>query len=123
LRHWRSRDTLSGVYALIDGGAGTTFKDTIKVSNDLNLTTIDNQGKDAIGFSRIESIEIIDLTASGNQKLILTSKDVIDMSGSNVFATTGWTQSGTLSVESAIYNAWNHASFVTVYVQQGMSVV
>jgi hypothetical protein len=138
----------NGVYARIDGGVGKTFKDTIKVSTDLNLTTIDNQGKDAIGFSRLESIEIIDLTSSGNQKLTLTSKDVIDMSGSNVFQTTtgrhqllvkgaagdsvdladgnlttGWTQSGTLVFESATYNTYNHTSFATVYVQQGMSVV
>ena len=137
----------NGVYARIDGGSGTTFKDTIKVSNDLNLTTIDNQGKDAIGLSRIESIEIIDLTASLNQRLTLKSKDVIDMSASNAFAptgrhqllvkgatgdsvdlfdaagTTGWTQSGTLSFEIAIYNTWNHTSFATVYVQQNVSVV
>jgi hypothetical protein len=77
----------SGVYARVDGGSGTAFTDTIKVSNDLNLTSIANQGKDAIGFSRLESIEIIDLSASGDQILTLTSKDVIDMSGSNVFAT------------------------------------
>ena len=138
----------NGVYARIDGGSGTTFKDTIKVSNDLNLTTIDNQGKDAIGLSRIESIEIIDLiTSSLSQKLTLTSKDVIDMSGSNAFATTGrhqllvkgatgdsvdlfdaagttgWTQSGTLSYESLIFNTWNHTSLATVYVQQGMAVI
>ena len=137
----------NGVYARIDGGSGTTFKDTIKVSNDLNLTTIDNQGKDAIGLSRTESIEIIDLTASLNQRLTLKSKDVIDMSASNAFAptgrhqllvkgatgdsvdlfdaagTTGWTQSDTLSYESLIFNTWNHTSFATVYVQQNVSVV
>ena len=137
----------NGVYARIDGGSGTTFKDTIKVSNDLNLTTIDNQGKDAIGLSRIESIEIIDLTTSGNQKLTLQSGDVIDMSGSNVFATpgrhqllvkgatsdsvdltdatgtTGWTQSGTQIVDGLTFNIWNHTSLATVYVQQNVSVV
>ena len=137
----------NGVYARIDGGSGTTFKDTIKVSNDLNLTTIDNQGKDAIGLSRIESIEIIDLTASLNQRLTLKSKDVIDMSASNAFATTGrhqlpvkgaagdsvdladaagttgWTQSGTLSYESLTFKTWNHTSLATVYVQQRMTVI
>lgn len=138
----------NGVYARIDGGSGTAFKDTIQVISDLNLTTIDNQGKDAIGLSRLESIEIIDLiTSSLSQKLTLTSKDVIDMSASNAFATTGrhqllvkgaagdsvdlfdaagttgWTQSGTLSYESLIFNTWNHTSLATVYVQQGMAVI
>ena len=111
------------------------------------LTTIDNQGKDAIGLSRIESIDIIDLTASLTQKLTLTSRDVIDMSASNAFATTGrhqlpvkgaagdsvdladatgttgWTQSGTLSYESLTFKTWNHTSLATVYVQQGMTVI
>ena len=138
----------SGVYARVDGGSGTAFTDTIKVSNDLNLTSIANQGKDAIGFSRLESIEIIDLSASGDQILTLTSKDVIDMSGSNVFATTGrhqllvkgaagdsvdladgsgftgWTKlAGTVSLESGTYNTWNHTSFATVYVQTNITSV
>jgi hypothetical protein len=135
----------NGVYARVDGGSSV---DTIKVSTDLNLTTIANQGKDAIGFSRLESIEIIDLTDSNNQALTLKLNDVVDMTGFNVFATTGrhqllvkggtgdsvdladatgttgWTQSGTLSFESATYNTWNHnTSLATVYVQQNVSVV
>lgn len=81
------------------------------------------------------------------QKLTLTSQYVIDMSASNAFATTGrhqllvkgaagdsvdladatgttcWTQSGTLSYESLIFNTWNHTSLATVYVQQGMTVI
>jgi hypothetical protein len=127
----------NAVYARIDGGSGTAFKDTIQVSSDLNLTTIDNQGKDAIGL----------ITSSLNQKLTLTRRDVIDMSASNAFATTGrhqllvkgaagdsvdlfdaagttgWTQSGTLSYESLTFNTWNHTSLATVYVQQGMAVI
>jgi hypothetical protein len=45
------------------------------------------------------------------------------MSGSNVFAITGWTQSGTLFFEGVTSNTWSHTSFSTVYVQQGWRVL
>jgi hypothetical protein len=136
----------NGVYARIDGGSGI---DTIKVSSNLDLTSIANQGQSANGtHSRIASVEVIDLSAAGDQTLTLKLADVLDMTGFNSFATTGrhqllvkgaagdvvdladssgtagWTQNGTLTFESITYNAWHHdTSLATVYAQQGMSVI
>ena len=78
---------VNGVYARIDGGSGI---DTIQVSSSLNLTTIANQGQSADGsHSRIASVEVIDLSAAGDQTLTLNLIDVLDMTGFNSFATTG----------------------------------
>ncbi|MFM9969186.1 MAG: putative Ig domain-containing protein [Burkholderiales bacterium] len=72
--------------ARIDGGAGI---DTLVLSGaglSLDLTTIANQGGGTLGStSRIESIERIDLTGSGNNSVTLSVKDVLDMAGDNSF--------------------------------------
>jgi len=143
---------VNGVYARIDGGSGGGGGsiDTIQVSSNLDLTSIANQGQSADGsHSRISSVEVIDLSAGGNQTLTLKLIDVLDMTGFNSFAstgrhqllvkgaagdvvdladgvdTTGWTKSGTFTDSgSVVYDAWNHnTSLATVYAQQGMSVI
>lgn len=81
----------SGNLARIDGGSGS---DTLALSGagiTLNLTTIANQ----MSGSRIESIERIDLTGTGNNSLTLAAADVLDMSGMNQFNDgNGWTGLG-----------------------------
>jgi len=58
----------------------------------LNLNLVANQGAGMPGSnSRIESIERIDLTGSGNNTLKLTLQDVVDMTGMNSFNNAnGW---------------------------------
>ncbi len=78
--------------ARIDGGSGM---DTIMLSGSgllLDLTAIANQGGSLPNSSsRIESIERIDLTGSGNNTLTLDVKDVMDMAGMNNFNNAnGW---------------------------------
>jgi Ca2+-binding RTX toxin-like protein len=82
----------AGQLARIDGGSGT---DTITLAGSgrlLDLTTIANPGASSPGSqSRIESIERINLTGSGNNTLTLSQGDVLDMAGMNTFNNaTGW---------------------------------
>lgn len=79
--------------ARIDGGSGI---DTLAVSGSyvrLDLTRIANQaGGNPDGGSRIDSVEVIDLTGTGNNTLVLAARDVQDMAGMNLFNSgNGWT--------------------------------
>ncbi|MDH4216052.1 MAG: hypothetical protein OEV23_04050, partial [Gallionella sp.] len=78
--------------ARIDGGSGI---DTLSLSGTgilFNLNNIANQGGGSPGSaSRIESIERIDITGTGNNRLTLSLNDVLDMAGMNSFNNaSGW---------------------------------
>ena len=78
--------------ARIDGGSGIDTLVLDGASIALNLTAIANQGaSQPSSSSRIESIERIDLTGSGNNTLNLGVQDVLDMAGMNSFNNAnGW---------------------------------
>ena len=73
--------------AHIDGGSGI---DTLKLTGsglNLNLDSITNRsaGTTLDGLDRLSSIEIIDITGSGDNTLTLSLHDVLDLAGSNIF--------------------------------------
>ncbi|WP_416559215.1 Ig-like domain-containing protein [Limnohabitans sp. yimb22184] len=136
--------------ARIDGGTG---KDTITLTGTdltLDLTQVASQAaSNTTGSSRINSVEVIDITGSGNNALKLNLFDVLDMGSANIFeatgrqqlmvkgnagdtvdlngdgaGTAGWTQGTAVSLSSVSYDVWNHdTSLATLYVSQGAFVV
>ena len=80
----------------MDGGSGLDTLQLAGAGIRLDLTKIANQGGSAPGsVSRIESIERIDLTGSGDNTLLLGVKDIQDMAGMNLInkdtqAALGW---------------------------------
>jgi hypothetical protein len=134
--------------ARIDGGTGL---DILKLASgvDLDFTAVANQSASLqYGGSRIDDVEVIDLSVAGSNTIKLTLGDVIDMSSSNVFQATGrkqllvkgttgdtldfadgaetfaWTQAANVTIDTVVYSAWNHnTAAATVYVQSGIFVV
>ncbi|MDM7943567.1 MAG: Ig-like domain-containing protein, partial [Hydrogenophaga sp.] len=136
--------------ARIDGGTGL---DTIELTGSgltFDLTQVASQAaSDPKTGSRIASIEIIDITGSGDNSLKLNLFDVLDLGSANIFeatgrqqlmikgnagdqvdladgtGTSGWTQGSAVSLESLSYQVWSHnTALATLYVQNtGVLVV
>ncbi|MCM2506041.1 FG-GAP-like repeat-containing protein, partial [Aureimonas altamirensis] len=131
--------------AHIAGGVGV---DTLKLSGaglTLDLTQVGNAAAgNPSGGSRLESIEKIDITGTGDNVLKLTAADIADMSGINLFETTGryqlmvdgnagdkvqltdgrWArQAASFTSGGNSYNVfYNVAKATTLYVRQGVVV-
>ncbi|CAB5505885.1 hypothetical protein formerly called flagellar hook-length control protein FliK, partial [Bathymodiolus thermophilus thioautotrophic gill symbiont] len=120
----------SDLLARVDGGGNT---DTLKLAGadlNLDLTQIDN--------GRIQDIEIIDLTGSGNNTLTLNLNDLLDISSStNVLKvvgnsgdkvevkTLGFEKSNATEVANGItYDIYSHASASTakLWLAQNLTV-
>jgi large repetitive protein len=136
--------------ARMDGGTGI---DTLALTGSgltLDLTQVANlAASNPEVINRIDSIEKIELTGSGDNTLKLTVFDLMDLSNANLFqttgrqqlmvngnagdkvdladgsGTTGWTQAANpVSIDSLSYVVWNHSTaLATLYVQSDVLVV
>ncbi|CAB5501617.1 hypothetical protein THERMOT_1455, partial [Bathymodiolus thermophilus thioautotrophic gill symbiont] len=120
----------SHLLARVDGGGGTDILKLVGTNLDLDLTNIGN--------GRIQDIEIIDLTGSGDNTLALSLSDLLDISSeTNVlkvtgnvgdkveFKTPGFEKSNTNeSMDGVIYKVYSHTGAPTakLWVKQGLTV-
>ncbi|MFT5589711.1 MAG: hypothetical protein ACI9ZF_001889, partial [Bradyrhizobium sp.] len=94
--------------ARIDGGSGIDTLSLQGAGITLDLTGIANQGASSPNStSRIESIERIDLTGSGNNTLNISLKDVLDMTGMNNFNNANGWVNGTYTLKAGGANGAN----------------
>jgi Ca2+-binding RTX toxin-like protein len=96
--------------ARVDGGAGTDLLRIDGAGKTLNLLAVAN--------SKIQNVEVIDLTGSGNNRLELSVQDVLDLSGSTnilrvignpgdvVDRNAGWKQSGLQTIGGVSYRTY-----------------
>jgi len=97
-----------GQLARVDGGSGIDTFSFAGAGIALDLTAIANQGGGAPGSaSRIESIERIDLTGSGDNTLTLGLSDVLDMAGMNSFNNANGWADGTYDLAAGGANGAN----------------
>jgi hypothetical protein len=128
-----------GIDKIVLSGSGLTF----------DLTLVANQSaSNPDGGSRIDSVEIFDITGTGNNTLKLTSKDVLELGSAKLFSSglrqellvmgnkgdtvdladdtglAGWTKArSNITFEKLIYQVWNcNTNLATVYVQTGVVV-
>jgi hypothetical protein len=133
----------------IDGGSGI---DTVKLSGaglNFDFTQIASSFMTTLSDGRINSIEKIDISGSGDNTLKLTAKDVLDLSGFNVFqnnsrlqlvingdtgdtldladgsGTTGWSQGTAVTLGDGIsYQVWSSTTTTaTLYVNTAVTVI
>ena len=118
----------SGIDKIVLSGAGMTF----------DLTQVANQaGSNPDGGSRIDSVEIFDITGTGNNTLKLSVSDVLDTGSANLFSNTktgrqqllvkgntgdtvdfaenvsntAWVKAtGTISIDSVVYMTYNYSN-------------
>jgi hypothetical protein len=128
-----------GIDKIVLSGSGLTF----------DLTLVANQAaSNPDGGSRIDSVEIFDITGTGNNTLKLTSKDVLELGSAKLFSSglrqellvmgnkgdtvdladdtglAGWTKAGAnITFEKLSYQVWNHSSLATLYVSTAVSVI
>ncbi|TNC93780.1 MAG: FG-GAP repeat-containing protein, partial [Rhodocyclaceae bacterium] len=77
---------IAGNYARIDGGSGIDTLAIVGAGVTVDMGLIRNQdGAGPSSASQLESVERIELTGFGNNTLILSARDVIDMVGMNLF--------------------------------------
>ncbi|HUP93820.1 MAG TPA: hypothetical protein VM164_02850, partial [Burkholderiales bacterium] len=107
-------DLLGTAATVYDGGAGTDMLRFAASGQTLNLTTLND--------AKIQNIEVIDLTGSGNNTLVLNDADVAALSattnqlivqgnaGDAVTVTGGWTQGSDQVIEGQTYATYTHGA-------------
>jgi hypothetical protein len=140
--------------ARIDGGSGLDKVVLTGSALTFDLSLVANQAaSNPDGGSRMDSVEIFDITGSGNNMLKLTAKDVLELGSANLFANTvrqqvlvkgnagdtvdfaepisntAWKKGSNIILDDGvIYMTYNYSNAVTpalatVYVQNGMTVL
>jgi hypothetical protein len=131
--------------ARIDGGSGMDTLVLVGGRVTLDLTRVANPAaSNPSGSSRINGVEIIDITGSGNNTLRLNLSDLLDMGSANLFQTNGhqqlmvkgnsgdtvemmdkgsWMKLGPVVLDGASYNVLDHTtSSAMLYVSDSVNL-